>query len=173
VLRHPPARARRFAPAAGRGVAAQFLVRPETLLRWDRELVRRRSSYEGRRPGAAAGWAGAAARPTAGGGEPELGYKRIHGELVVLGIALSPSSVWNILHGHGVEPAPRRASVGWREFLRQQAAAIRESDFFTVGTLWLRRFYVFFFIELSRRRVYLAGVTANPDGCWVFNGRAT
>jgi transposase InsO family protein len=86
---------------------------------------------------------------------------------VVLGIALSPSSVWNILHGHGVEPAPRRASVGWREFLRQQAAAIRESDFFTVGTLWLRRFYVLFFIELLRRRVYLAGVTANPDGCWV------
>ncbi len=40
-------------------------------------------------------------------------------------------------------------------------------DFFTVETLWLRRFYVLFFIELSRRRVYLAGVTANPDGAWV------
>jgi putative transposase len=51
--------------------------------------------------------------------------------------------------------------------LRQQAAAILECDFFTVETLWLRRFYVLFFIELSRRRVFLAGVTANPDGAWV------
>ena len=42
-----------------------------------------------------------------------------------------------------------------------------ECDFFTVDTLWLRRFYVLLFIELSRRRVYLAGVTANPDGPWV------
>jgi hypothetical protein len=57
--------------------------------------------------------------------------------------------------------------VSWREFLRQQAAAILECDFFTVETLWLRRFYVLFFIDLSRRRVYLAGVTANPDGAWV------
>jgi putative transposase len=145
-----------------------FLVRPETLLRWHRDLVRRRWTYEGRRPG----------RPPLPGQarqlvlrlaaeNPSWGYKRIHGELVGLGIVLSPSSVWNILHGHGVEPAPRRASVGWREFLRQQAAAILECDFFTVETLWLRRFYVLFFIELSRRRVYLAGVTANPDGAWV------
>src|SRR6266540_1732149 len=77
------------------------------------------------------------------------------------------AGVWNILHRHGINPASRRASVGWREFLRQQAAVILECDFFTVETLWLRRFYVLFFIELSRRRVYLAGVTANPDGGWV------
>jgi putative transposase len=85
----------------------------------------------------------------------------------VLGTRLSASSVWNVLHRHGIDPAPRRASVGWREFLRQQAAAILECDFFTVETLWLRRFYVLFFIELARRRVYLAGITANPDGAWV------
>jgi putative transposase len=80
---------------------------------------------------------------------------------------LSASSVWNILHRHGIDPAPRRASVSWREFLRQQAAVILECDFCTVETLWLRRFYVLFFIELSRRRVYLAGISANPDGAWV------
>ena len=151
-----------------RKLRRSFLVRPETLLRWHRELVRRRWTYEGRRPG----------RPPLAGQarqlvlrlaaeNPTWGYKRIHGELVGLGIALSPSTVWNILHGHGVEPAPRRASLSWREFLRQQAAAILECDFFTVETLRLRRFYVLFFIELSRRRVYLAGVTANPDGAWV------
>jgi putative transposase len=98
---------------------------------------------------------------------PSWGYKRIHGELARLGIGISPSSVWNILHRHGIEPAPMRASVSWREFLRQQAVGILECDFFTVETLWLRRFYVLFFIELSRRRVYLAGVTANPEGSWV------
>jgi transposase InsO family protein len=80
---------------------------------------------------------------------------------------LSASSVWNILHRHGIDPASRRASVSWREFLRQQAAVILECDFFTVETLWLHRFYVLFFIELSRRRVYLAGISANPDGAWV------
>ena len=98
---------------------------------------------------------------------PSWGYKRIQGELVALGLPLSASSVWNILHRHGINPASRRASVGWRELLRQQAAVILECDFFTVETLWLRRFYVLFFIELSRRRVYLAGITANPDGAWV------
>jgi transposase InsO family protein len=98
---------------------------------------------------------------------PSWGYKRIHGELVGLGIPLSPSSVWNILHRHGIDPAPRRASVGWREFLRQQAAGILECDFFTVETLWLRRLHVLFFIDLARRRVHLAGITANPGGAWV------
>jgi transposase InsO family protein len=63
-----------------------------------------------------------------------------------------------MLHRHGIEPAPRRASVSWREFLRQQAAAILECDFFTVEALWLRRL---------RRRVHLAGVSANPNGAWV------
>src|SRR6266511_5628762 len=145
-----------------------FLVQPEMLLRWHRELVRRRWTYERRRPG----------RPPLAtqmqqlilrlaAENPSWGYKRIHGELVALGIPQSASSVWNVLHRHGIEPAPRRASVSWREFLRQQATAILECDFFTVETLWLRRFYVLFFIELSRRRVYLAGVTANPDGAWV------
>jgi transposase len=145
-----------------------FLVQPATLLRWHRDLVRRRWTYEGRRPG----------RPPLlaemrqlilrlAAENPSWGYKRIHGELVGLGIGLSPSSVWNVLQRHGIEAAPRRASVSWREFLRQQAAVILECDFFTVESLWLRRFYVLFFIELSRRRVYLAGVTAHPDGAWV------
>jgi putative transposase len=73
----------------------------------------------------------------------------------------------DILHRHGIDPASRRASVSRREFLRQQAAVILECDFFTVETLWLRRSYVLFFIELSRRRVHLAGISANPDGAWV------
>src|SRR6266511_5126671 len=145
-----------------------FLVQPSTLLRWHRELIRRRWTYPARASG----------RPPLApqtrrlvlhlaAENPTWGYKRIHGELVGLGISLSPSSVWNILHRGGIEPAPRRAKVSWREFLRQQAAAIIEFDFFTVETLGLRRLHVLFFIELARRRVHLGGVTANPNNAWV------
>jgi putative transposase len=145
-----------------------FLVQPATLLRWHRELVRRRWTYARRSPGRpplAAQTRELILRLAAE--NPSWGYKRIHGELVTLRMPLSASSVWNVLHRHGIEPPPGRASASWRAFLRQQAAAILECDFFTVETLWLRRFYVLFFIELSRRRVYLAGVTSNPNGAWV------
>jgi len=63
--------------------------------------------------------------------------------------------------------------VSWREFLRQQAAGIVECDFFTVDTVWLRRLYVFFFIELERRRVHIAGITAHPNGTWVMRQART
>src|SRR5207249_6035597 len=98
---------------------------------------------------------------------PGWGYKRIHGEISGLGFTLSPSTVWNILRRHGIEPVPGRARLTWREFLHQQAAGIVECDFFTVDTIWLRRLYVFFFIELERRRAHIAGITAHPKGAWV------
>jgi putative transposase len=145
-----------------------FLVQPATLLRWHRELVRRRWTYAHRRPGRPP--LAAQARQLVlrlAAENPSWGYKRIHGELVGLGMPLSASSVWNVLRRHEIEPAPGRESVSWREFLRQQAAGILECDFFTVETLWLRRLYVLFFIELARRRVHLAGVTANPNSAWV------
>src|SRR5215211_3259850 len=98
-----------------------FLVQPATLIRWHRALVRRRWTYDGRGPG----------RPPLlaqtrqlilrlAAENPSWGYKRIHGELVGLGVPLAASSVWNLLHRQGIEPAPRRATVSWREFLRQQ-----------------------------------------------------
>jgi hypothetical protein len=71
------------------------------------------------------------------------------------------------LKGAGIEPAPRRLEVSWAEFLRQQSASVLECDFLAVETLFLKRFYVSFFVELASRRVRLAGVTANPDGPWV------
>jgi putative transposase len=63
--------------------------------------------------------------------------------------------------------------MSWAEFLRAQAASILECDFLTVDTLFLRRFYVLFFIELASRRVHLAGITTNPAGRWVTQQRAT
>jgi transposase len=144
------------------------LVTPATLLRWHRELVARRWTYPHRRPG----------RPPKPAEVRELvmrlarenpgwGYRRIQGELVGLGVKLAASTVWTILKEAGIEPAPKRLEQSWAQFLRQQAASILECDFFTVETLFLRRFYVLFFIELATRRVHIAGVTTNPGGRWV------
>jgi putative transposase len=84
-----------------------------------------------------------------------------------MGVRLAPSSVWEILRRHGIEPTPRRSSPTWAEFLRAQAGTMLACDFFTVDTVLLRRFYVLFFIEVDTRHVYLTGVTANPVGEWV------
>jgi putative transposase len=98
---------------------------------------------------------------------PRWGYQRIKGELLRLGIRVSATAIRTTLRRHGLDPAPRRATTTWRAFLRQQAAGILACDFFTVDTVWLRRLYMLFFIELDTRRVHLAGVTANPNAAWV------
>jgi transposase InsO family protein len=137
-------------------------------MRWHRELVARRWTYPHRRPG----------RPPTPAEVRELvvrlarenpgwGYRRIQGELVGLGVKLAASTVWSILKEAGIEPAPKRSETSWAEFLRRQAASILECDFLTVDRLFLKRFYVLFFIELATRRVWLAGITTNPDGAWV------
>ena len=144
-----------------------LLVEPATLLRWHSELVRRRWSFPAHPPGRPPMVSQARQLVLRLAAEnPSWGYKRIHGELTGLGFTLAPSTVWNVLRRHGIDPSPRRARLSWREFLRQQAAGIVECDFFTVDTLWLRRLYLFFFIELERRRVHIAGVTAHPNGAW-------
>jgi putative transposase len=75
--------------------------------------------------------------------------------------------VWEILRRDGIDPAPRRAGLSWKQFLRAQASGILACDFLTVDTVFLRRFFVLFFIEVETRRVHLAGVTSKPDGLWV------
>jgi transposase InsO family protein len=96
-----------------------------------------------------------------------VGYRRIQGELVGLGITLAASTVWSILREAGIEPAPRRLEQSWAEFLRAQAASISSVTSLPSTLSSGRRFYVLFFIELATRRVHLAGITSNPDGRWV------
>ena len=145
-----------------------LLWTPATLLRWHRELVARRWTYPHRRPGRPPTRAEVRALVARLAREnPGWGYRRIQGELVGLGIKLAASTVWTILKEAGIEPAPKRLEQNWSEFLRAQAASILECDFLTVDTLFLKRFYVLFFIELATRRVHLAGITTNPDGRWV------
>jgi putative transposase len=147
---------------------SSFFVRPETLLRWHRRLVAGAWTYPHRQTG----------RPPLDQDvqqliirlareNPTWGYQRIKGELLRLGVQVSATAIRTTLRRHGLDPAPRRAATSWRAFLRRQAAGIVACDFLTVDTIWLRRLYVLFFIELDTRRVHLAGVTANPDGMWV------
>src|ERR671910_3225540 len=79
---------------------------------------------------------------------PRWGYRRIQGELKKLGMPVAATSIRTVLLGNGLRPAPRRASVTWRAFLRAQATAILATDFFTVETVGLKTLYVLFAIEL-------------------------
>lgn len=98
---------------------------------------------------------------------PRWGYVRIQGELRKLRIRVGATTIRRLLRAHGLGPAPRRSGPTWSQFLRAQAEGILASDFFTVETLRLKTLYVLFFIELSTRRIHLAGVTAHPDSASV------
>jgi putative transposase len=147
--------------------AEVFPVTPATILRWHRNLVARKWDYASRRqPG----------RPSTGTSvkaliirmareNPAWGHRRIQGELAQLGYAIAASTVWEILHAAGIDPAPR-AGPTWRQFLTAQAHAIIACDFLVVETVLLQRLYVLVFIEHGTRRLHVAGVTAGPTGVW-------
>jgi putative transposase len=145
-----------------------FPVSPQTLLRWHRELVRRKWSYRRRWPGRPP--LDSALRELVvrlGRENPSWGCVRIQGELRKLGIRVGATTIRSVLRRSGFGPAPRRGGPSWGEFLRAQAQGMLAGDFFTVETAWLRTLYVMFFIEHGSRRVRLVGVTANPDGVWM------
>ncbi len=145
----------------------RFFVQPDTLLRWHRELIRRKWTYpkHSGRPRISAGTVQVVVRLARE--NPTWGYRRIHGELTVLGIGLAPASVWNILERHGLDPSPNRTGPTWGEFLRAEASTMLACDFFTVETVLLRTLYILFFIELDTRKVFVTGVTEHPTGGWV------
>lgn len=134
----------------------RLLVRPETVLRWHRDLLARRHAARSRpkRPG----------RPRTirsirllvlrlARQNPAWGYRRIHGELLVLGIKVAASTVWQILQDAGIDPAPERTSTTWSTFLRSQADALLACDFFETRTLNGVRLYVLAVIEHTSRRI--------------------
>ena len=99
---------------------------------------------------------------------PRWGYGKIEGELLKLGFQVSRTTIRNVLKRHDITPAPvRSGSIGWRHLMTHYKEQLLACDFFTVETIWLQTLYVLFFIELGTRRVYLAGVTANPNQIWV------
>ncbi len=97
---------------------------------------------------------------------PHWGYRRIVGEFKGLGVVVSPTTVRKVLIEAGLPPAPERARLSWRAFLRQQAATTLACDFLTVESAFLQRIYVLFFISQATRRVEYVVCTSNPDGGW-------
>ncbi|MGW3346308.1 integrase core domain-containing protein [Nonomuraea rubra] len=148
----------------------RLLVRPDTVLRWHSDLMRRRHGRicRPKRPG----------RPPTVHSiralilrlvreNPSWGYRRIHGELTTLRIKVAPSTVWEILKQAGLDPAPERATTTWADFLRSQADALLACDFIETITLSGQRQYVLAAIEHATRRVRVLGTTAHPSTNWV------
>ncbi|MFD5389566.1 integrase core domain-containing protein [Streptomyces sp. NPDC127074] len=98
---------------------------------------------------------------------PGWGYRRIHGELLGLGRKLGASTVWEILQKAGIDPAPQRANQSWPAFLKAQASAIVATGLFHIDTVFLRRWFVLFFIDHGTRHVHIPGITRHPTGPWI------
>ena len=163
------------AKTLGRRVLAEIatLVTPETLLAWHRKLIAQK--YDGtahRAPG----------RPRIAGEIEALvvrmaeenrdwGYRRIEGALSNLGHDLARSTIAQIVQRHGIEPAPeRKKKTTWKEFLGRHWELIVATDFFTVE-VWtrrgLQRFIILFFLDLSTRKVEIAGIAQAANGLWM------
>ncbi len=170
---------RRRLAVKGRALGSRVLrevasiVTPNTILAWHRKLIARKyDSSAKRRPG----------RPRVAEEIPKLtvrmaranpgwGYTTIRGALFNLGHTVARETVRNILKEHGIMPAPeRRKRIPWSTFLKSHWDSIAAADFFTVevwSCLGLTRYYVLFFIELSSRRVHIAGITEYPHRAWM------
>lgn len=149
------------------------IVTPETLLAWHRRLVAKK--YDGskhRGPG----------RPRTRNEIERLivrmaaenrdwGYRRIQGALDNLGHEVARGTIANILKEHGLEPTPERSrKTTWQELLRRHWEVMAAADFFTVE-VWTRRgltrFLMLFLIDVSTRRVEIAGIAAKANGLWM------
>jgi len=149
----------------------RLLVRPDTtILRWHRDLLAHRHAARSRprRPN----------RPRTvrsirllvlrlARENPGWGYRRIHGELLTLGIKVAASTVWEILRQAGIDPAPDRASTTWANFPRSQADALLACDFLETSTLTGTRMSVLAVIEHAARRIRILGATPHPTASWV------
>ena len=147
----------------------RLLITPDTILRWHRDIVRRRW--------AARSACGRTGRPATRRNiralvrrlareNPDWGYRRIHGELAGLGVKVAASTVWEILKASGIDPGRRQTGPTWSQFLRSQAEAILACDFFTVDLLDGTQAYVLAVIEHATRRIRILGITLHPTGEW-------
>ncbi len=149
------------------------IVRPETILRWHRELIARKWDRSDQRQ--------LVGRPRIrqeivvlalrlARENPTWGYDRIQGALANLGHKISDTTVGNILKQNGIEPVPqRKRSTTWRTFLQAHWDSIAAVDFTTIE-IWTRNglitFYILVAMRLKTRRVEIAGITEHPNGEW-------
>ena len=147
-----------------------LLVRPDTVLKWHRDLIARRHAERSRpkrvgRPRTVRSIRALVLRLAHD--NPHWGYRRVHGELLVLGVKVAASTVWEILRDAGIDPAPERSATTWAAFLRSQADALLACDFFETVTLSGARLYAFAVIEHATRRIRVLGATTHPTAAWV------
>ena len=148
---------------------AGLLVKPETVLGWHKQLVRRKwAAYRGRprrgRP------------PTSNecrqliiqmaSDNPRWGYFRIRGELLKLGHRVAATTIRSILLSAGMPPAGRRSEMTWKQFLAAHAETLLAADF-SVDTIFFKRLYVLIYVHLATRRVLMASCTAEPNEGWM------
>jgi putative transposase len=140
------------------------IFKPDTLVRWHRKGFRLYWTWK--------------SRPRQGGRpaiDPDVrklirtmsrnnigwGAPRIHGELKMLGIQISESTVAKYMIRHRNPP-----SQTWRTFLENHADCIAGIDFFTVPTATFRILYVFIVLSHDRRHIVHFNVTAHPTARW-------
>jgi hypothetical protein len=132
----------------------RLLVRPDTVLRWHRDLIGRRHARRSRphqvgRPRTVRSIRRLVLRLARENNT--WGYRHIHGELLLLGVKVAASTIWEILKEAGVDPAPHRTGGTWATFLRSQAHAIIAADFFETTMLTGAKMYVLAVIEHATR----------------------
>src|SRR2546430_7227574 len=167
VLAHPLGRKRLQEVAT--------LVTPDTLLRWYRRLIAQKFDGSTRRT--------QLGRPRVteeieqlvvrmAEDNPTWGYRRLQGALANLGQSIDKLTVRNILRRHHMDPAPqrRKGGMGWRQFLKMRWEVLAATDFFTVEVAtWhgLVTYYVLVVMELTTRRVQIAGITPHPTAAFM------
>ena len=156
----------------GRRIVSQGadIVTPDTMLRWYRRRIARH--YDGsahRRRGRPMTPRAVAELVVRMAGEnPTWGYTRIRGALANLGHNIARNMVKRILHNHGIDPAPERNQrTPWKTFLQTHWEGLAAAAVEVLTLAGLRRYLVFFVIELKTRRVHLAGIHPQPDARWM------
>lgn len=143
--------------------SALVIVRPETGLRWHREGFRAywrwRARPHGGRPRIDLETRELIARLRRE--NPLWGAPRIHGELLMLGIDVSESTVSKYLG-----KPPRPPSQTWRTFVHNHLHQSIAIDFAVVPTLRFSLLYVCVILDHGRRRILHVNVTTNPTAAW-------
>ncbi len=145
---------------------ALFIVQPETLLRWHRELFcvfwKHTSKARSRKPRLSHETIRLIREMAAN--NRLWGAERIRGELLKLDIQVSKRTIQKYMK----QIRPKRASgQSWKIILRNHAAEVWACDFLQVMDLFFRPLFAFFLIELKSRRVIQVNVTRSPTDLWV------